>query len=73
MYHVYFIHDNDVHVMKRPTLREAEWDLMVHQELHGNKAWATHITDDGSEVPVTATRSSQPPIKSKQLDAFTTA
>jgi hypothetical protein len=56
MYHVYWVHDQDLHVTKRDTLKEAEWDLMVHKELYGNKAWISKEVD----VTTTATRSSQP-------------
>ena len=58
MYHVYWVHDSDLHITKRPTLKEAEWDLMVHKELYGNKAWI--VKEEQATTP--ATRSSQPLI-----------
>lgn len=56
MYHVYWVHDQDLHITKRPTLKEAEWDLMVHKELYGHRAWI--VSEEQATTP--ATRSSQP-------------
>lgn len=59
MYHVYWVHDQDLHITKRDTLEEAEWDLMVHKELYGHRAWL--VTEKQATTP--ATRSSQPPMQ----------
>ncbi len=59
MYLVHWVHDQDLHITKRDTLKEAEWDLMVHKELYGNKAWI--VEEKNATTP--ATRSSQPRIR----------
>jgi len=58
MYLVHWVHDQDLHITKRTTLKEAEWDLMVHKELYGNRAWI--VEEKKATTP--ATRSSQPTI-----------
>lgn len=63
MYHVYWVHDQDLHITKRPTLKEAEWDLMVHKELYGQRAWI--VTEE--QATTTATRSSQPTVSFNEV------
>ena len=63
MYHVYWVHNQDVHITKRATLKEAEWDLMVHRDLYGHKAWI--VKEEQATTP--ATRSSQPPIRVSEV------
>ena len=58
MYLVHWVHNQDLHITKRTTLKEAEWDLMVHKELYGHRAWL--VTEEQATTP--ATRSSQPTI-----------
>ena len=63
MYHVYWVHDSDLHITERPTLKEAGWDLLVHKELYGNKAWI--VKKETATTP--ATRSSQPPMRVSEV------